>query len=400
MRIYSEVECEHMLSKITMKNFKSFKNSVTVDLMKTNYTILPQNVSDNGVLKGCIFVGANASGKSTIILGVKLLLDFLFSERNLNSGIFLCMFGNSSCYSLSYEFVIMSSTIKYSFEVDTKKSMISEKLYIDERLMLERMGQSAKSYIAEQNGVNYDENDVGKDTLFLRTLYFNTKFASNPTLIAWMDYLKKSIYINMFDKNIIAYGNTEVSVSRYLDQGGCQAINNFFDEYNFEQTIEYAHISKGDGIQFIVGKNDDEKNIFFRRRGTNVPIPFLEESLGNQNLLRILPSFLSVITNGGMLLVDEFSSGFHNELENLMVRYFMEKSDKAQLLFVSHSTNLLSNSILRPDQEYSVEFRGSDGSIVKRFSTEQPRSAQNIEKMYNSGVFGGLPEYQKVENED
>ena len=67
-----------MLSKITLDNFKSFKNKTTIDLAKTNYTILPQNVADNGVLKGCIFVGANASGKSTIILGVKLLLDFPF----------------------------------------------------------------------------------------------------------------------------------------------------------------------------------------------------------------------------------------------------------------------------------------------------------------------------------
>lgn len=67
-----------MLTQITLDNFKSFKNKVTIDLTKTNYTILPQNVADNGVLKGCIFVGANASGKSTVILGVKLLLDFLF----------------------------------------------------------------------------------------------------------------------------------------------------------------------------------------------------------------------------------------------------------------------------------------------------------------------------------
>ena len=142
-----------------------------------------------------------------------------------------------------------------------------------------------------------------------------------------------------------------------------------------------------------------EKGIFFKRKGINVPVPFAEESLGNQNLLRMLPAFLNIIENGGMLLIDEFSSGFHNELENLMVRYFMEKADKAQMLFVSHSTNLLSNSILRPDQEYSVEFRGEEGSTVKRFSTEQPRSAQNIEKMYVSGVFGGLPEYKEVGNE-
>lgn len=389
----------NMLTKITLDNFKSFKNKTTIDLTKTNYTILPQNVAEGGVLKGCIFVGANASGKSTVILGVKLLLDFLFSERNLNSGIFLCMFGDSPRYSLSYEFLTEKKTVKYSFEVDASKNMISEKLWLDDALMLERMGLSAKSYIAEAGGVNYDETDVGKDTLFLRTLYFNTKFASNPVLSAWMDYLKNSIYINMFAKAIISYGKAEVSVARYLDKGGCESINRFFDEYNFEQNIEYEHSSKGGRVRLVVGNDDSEKGIFFKRKGIEVPIPFAEESLGNQNLLRILPAFLNVIQNGGMLLIDEFSSGFHNELENLMVRYFMEKADRAQMLFVSHSTNLLSNSILRPDQEYSVEFRNENGSSVKRFSSEQPRSAQNIEKMYVSGVFGGLPEYKEVNDE-
>ena len=388
-----------MLTQITLDNFKSFKNKVTIDLTKTNYTILPQNVADNGVLKGCIFVGANASGKSTVILGVKLLLDFLFSERNLNSGIFLCMFGDSPRYSLSYEFLIEKKTVKYSFEVDANKNMISEKLYLDDILMLERMGLSAKSYIAESDGVNYNETDVSKDTLFLRTLYFNTKFASNPVLSAWMEYLKNSIYINMFAKTVIPYGNAKVAVARYLDACGCESINRFFDEYHFEQNIEYDHSSKGGRVHFVVGEDDSAKSIFFKRKGIEVPIPFAEESLGNQNLLRILPAFLHVIQNGGMLLIDEFSSGFHNELENLMVRYFMEKADHAQMLFVSHSTNLLSNSILRPDQEYAVEFQNENGSFVKRFSSEQPRSAQNIEKMYISGVFGGLPEYKEVDDE-
>lgn len=388
-----------MLTKITLDNFKSFKNIETIDLMKTNYTILPQNVADNGVLKGCIFVGANASGKSTIILGIKLLLDFLFSERNLNSGIFICMFGDRPRYSLSYEFLIDKENIQYSFEVDPRKSMISEKLYVGNKLMMERMGLSARSYIAEENGVSYDETDVGKDTLFLRTLYFNTKFASNPVLKNWMEYLKKSIYVNMFDKKIISYGKAEVSVARYLDKSGCQSINNFFNEYNFEQNIEYDHSSEGGHVKLIVGNEDSEKDIFFKRKGIEVPIPFSEESLGNQNLLRILPAFLSVIENDGMLLIDEFSSGFHNELENLLVRYFMEKAKYAQMLFVSHSTNLLSNSILRPDQEYAVEFDQENGSSVKRFSSEQPRSAQNIEKMYVSGVFGGLPEYKEVDHE-
>ena len=389
-----------MLTKITLHNFKSFKNTETIDLTKTNYTILPQNVADNGVLKGCIFVGANASGKSTIILGVKLLLDFLFLERNMNSGIFVCMFGDNPCYSLEYDFLIEKKNIHYSFEVDTRKNMISEKLYLEDKLMMERMGLSAKSYIADKNGINYDETDVGKDSLFLRTLYFNTKFASNPVLKSWMEYLKKSIYINMFERRIFSYNNMEVSVTRYLDKGGCQSINKFFNEYNFEQNIEYDHSSEGNHIKMIVGIDESEKDVFFKRKGIDIPIPFSEESLGNQNLLRILPSFLTTIENDGMLLIDEFSSGFHNDLESLLVRYFMEKSKYAQMLFVSHSTNLLSNSILRPDQEYSVEFQRENGSSVKRFSTEQPRSAQNIEKMYVSGVFGGLPDYKEVQHED
>ena len=388
-----------MLTKITLDNFKSFKNETTIDLTRTNYTILPQNVASNGVLKGCIFVGANASGKSTIILGVKLLLDFLFLERNLNSGIFLCMFGNSPHYSLSYEFLIEKKIVRYSFAVDISKNMISEKLLIDDKLMLERMGLSARSFIVDPNGVNYNETDVSKDTLFLRTLYFNTKFSSNSVLNKWMDYLKSSIYINMFARRISSYGTAELEVAKYLDKSGCEAINSFFDECNFEQNIEYDHSSRGGKVRFIVGEDDNEKAIFFKRKGIEVPIPFAEESLGNQNLLRILPAFLYVIQNGGLLLIDEFSSGFHNDLENLMVKYFMEKSDRAQILFISHSTNLLSNSILRPDQEYAVEFQNENGSSVKRFSSEQPRSAQNIEKMYISGVFGGLPKYKEVNDE-
>ena len=388
-----------MLTKITLDNFKSFKNKTVVDLTKTNYTILPQNVADNGVLKGCIFVGANASGKSTIILAVKLLLDLLFSERNINSGMFLCMFGDSNKYSLSYEFLIENKTIRYSFEVDVAKKMISELLYIDNELLLQRMGLSAKSYIADSNGINYDEEDVGKDSLFLRTLYFNTKFASNSTLGSWMDYLKKSFYVNMFKGEIVSYGKRDMTIATYLDNGGCEVINNFFDEYNFEQKVEFVHSTSGGKISFVAGEDEDVKTVFFKRKGIEVPIPFFEESLGNQNLLRILPVFLSAINNGGMLLIDEFSSGFHNELESLLVRYFMEKANHAQMLFVSHSTNLLSNSILRPDQEYSVEFQDQNGSTVRRFSSEQPRSAQNIEKMYVSGVFGGLPGYKEVVDE-
>lgn len=386
-----------MLKKITLDNFRSFKNRVTVELAKTSYNMLSHNAGDNGVLKGCIFVGANGSGKSTIIRGIKLLLDLLFSEKILDLGSFLCVFGERRQYSVEYEFIIENEVIRYSFEVDTEKELISEKLYLGDKMLLDRMGFSAKSYIADSNGADY-RSEVSKDTLFLRTLYFNTKFAFNPVLSAWIDLLKGSAYINMHERQIIHYGKTDVSITRYLDNGFRETVNRFFDDHGFEQSIVINRDTQ-DGTPFSIGDTDIENMILVKHKGINLPIPFAQESVGNQNLLRILPAFLTVIHNGGMLLIDDFSGAFHNDLESLLVRYFMEKSNHSQLLFVSHSTNLLSNSILRPDQEYSVEFRNEEGSSVNRFSSEQPRSAQNIEKMYLSGVFGGLPGYKEVNDE-
>ncbi len=117
------------------------------------------------------------------------------------------------------------------------------------------------------------------------------------------------------------------------------------------------------------------------------------ESLGNQNLLRLLPAIFHCLDNNGILLIDEFSSGFHNYLEELLIRYFMRESKGAQLIFVSHSTNLLSASLLRPDQIYTVDF-DDDGSQLNRISDAKPRPSQDLEQMYLSGRFDGVPDYE------
>lgn len=389
-----------MLEKVIIKNFKSFSKETTVDFAKTNYSILPQNCSEDGILKGVMFVGANASGKSNVIIAIKLLLDMMFMEKNINSGMYKCVFNSDPQYSLNYFFRIAGVTVQYEFIVDINKNIISERLYVDKNMLLDRLGNTARVYITDPNGVIYSEDDVDGETLFLRTLYFNTRFAGNAVLKEWMEYLSNSVYINAFDRMIVSYGKQDLNVINYLKKYGSEKINAFFNEYNFKQNIEYAHESRGENVRMVISGDEGEKNIFFKRNDINEPIPFSMESTGNQNLLRMLPAFLSVVETGGMILIDEFSSGFHNELETLLVKYFMEKAERSQMIFVSHSTNLLSNSILRPDQEYAVEFNGREGTSLKRISSEQPRAAQNIEKMYVSGVFGGLPGYRRDVNED
>ena len=303
-------------------------------------------------------------------------MDLLFSEKDVNYSLFSRLFSEDKSYSLSYEFLIDEHKINYSFEADTRKISIFEKLYVDEELMMERMGLSAKSYIASRNGTVYDETDISNSSLFLRTLYF-----TNQVLQKWMEYLKKTVYINMFDKKLQTYDSSKFDIYTYLKTNGTKTINSFLEEYNFRQTVEYS---------------SNNNAIFFKNKVHNVLIPFDKESSGYKAILYILPVILDSESTNRILLIDNFSGFFHNSLESLLVRYFTKTAKYSQLIFTSNSTNLLSNSILRPDQEYAVEFIPATGSQVHRFSKQQPRIAQNIEKMYLSDIFGGLSAYRKL----
>lgn len=385
-----------MLKRLVMENFLSFKERTEIDFMKTNYTILPSNVSDDKVLKGAIFVGANASGKTNVLRALEFIIDLFFGDsKDNNIYRYNCIFNDLLNYQLEYVFLIDNSEVHYSIKVDYIPHCITEKLSVDNELFFERNGNNAVSYISDKKGIEYSE-EIAEDSSFLRTVYFNTKFAGNAILVKWMNFLKNSISYNLYTKDILSNRKDEFDIIKYLDKEGTGKLNEFFAHYNFEQEVKYDNRVNGEHIDYYL----INKQIFFRRKSIDDPIPFNQESLGNKTLLKILPIFLSAIENNSMLIVDEFSSGFHNDLEELLVRHFMKYAKNSQLFLVSHSTNLLSNSIFRPDQEYSVYFNGANGSKLKRFSDEQPRNAQNVEKMYNSGVFGGLPNYEVVDNED
>ena len=377
-----------MLLRMRLNNFKSFKNSTEIDLSTTNYKILKDtNVYNNDILKGAIFVGGNATGKTNIILALRVLLDMIFSDKIINLGNYKCIFSNKFLIELEYEFSIDESTIQYYISYDAKEKILVEKLYLNNDLVLDRIGSNAQSKITES--ISY--TDLDNDILLLRTIYFNTKFNNFNILKRWFEFLSNSVYLDA-SQRIVLNNDKKLILNKYLDNNGPNEINEFFKEYNFNQQIEYSNQSSGSLVTLKIN-NEYSKEIFFKRDGINEPIPYEWESLGNRNLINMLPAFFKVVKNGGMLIIDEFSSAFHNELERLLIKYFMNNSKNSQIFIVSHSTNLLSNSIFRPDQEYSVEFSQS-GSIINRFSNDKPREAQNIEKMYNSGCFGGKPNYK------
>lgn len=358
-----------MLKKVIMNNFKCFKNEIALDFRKTNYKFLEQN-TDGKILKGALFVGEHACGKTTILQAVRLLPELLFRENSCDLTPYQCIFSEEKVSRLVYEFELDGHEISYSFAF-SGNSFVEEKLLADSRAVLERLGGKSKWIMGKETVLR----DTEDSELFLRQIFLKQEFSGNELLTRWFDELKNSVYIDTYSRRISAFGGESLSAEKYIETHGTEKINEFLKKYGFHYLIRYR------------------EGIFFEQEGRGALIPASMESSGCRTLLNILPGFLQVAERGGLLMIDQFGGGLHNRVEELLVRHMMEKGSGAQLFLTSHSTNLLSNSLLRPDQIFAVERAGDEGGRIHRFSDEQPRVAQNLEKMYLSGVFGGLPSY-------
>jgi len=77
-----------------------------------------------------------------------------------------------------------------------------------------------------------------------------------------------------------------MSIIKYLEDNGVEKINQFFENYNFEYTVDYHKEIKVDNTGNVVDARN-EGLILFKRKGINVPIPYSIESLGNTNVFCI-----------------------------------------------------------------------------------------------------------------
>lgn len=381
-----------MLTSITLKDYTTFISETTFDFTATNYKILEEtNVGKNRVLKGALFVGENASGKTQVLSSILLLLDLLLENAEQNFIMKKSMYTKGTKFSLSYTFNIEGKNIKYDVEFESN-AINSEKLYIDEELKLERLKNSGKSYFGDVK----DNNDINPGLSLVKLEYYNTRFNNDLTLNKWFEFLKNSIYMNCLHGFIKSYNPVKVSeqmIFKYAEGKDATELNNFIDKFGYNSEVVFnKQVSNKDKTMVI---NSDQETICIRKKGTDVAIPLPLESTGNQVFINaILPIQFST-KNDCMIIVDEFSSGLHNELEEALIKYFFNNSKNSQIFFTSHSTNLIDTSIVRPDQIYSFKFDSKKGTLIKRFSDENPRESQNMEKMYLNGVFDGMPKYDK-----
>lgn len=379
-----------MLTKMYLTNFMSFLDRTEFDFMSSKYTILNKtNIYDNTILKGGLFIGPNASGKSNALKGIAFLINLIKGD-GASFGHSRCRFSKQPFVTLEYEFVFFNKRVVYKIESNVKTKSISEEILIDNILVLKRDGNRGELRIGDS--VSIDDN-LDNETLFLRTASFNTgRFPQEPVLRELMNYLQNSYYIDGYNRGA-SWGKT---ITKYAEEYGIDKLNKYLQDFNYDFFLEYGSTSTGKGATISLGTS--EKVVFFKRKTFPFPSIFYDESQGNQVFADMLPNLINILENPGMLIFDEFGNGLHNKLAEQIVKFFMKNANNSQLFITSHDTNLISNSVFRPDQIYLVTFDGSNGSKVTRISKFKPREAQNLEKMYLGGMFEGLPLYEEVQN--
>lgn len=382
-----------MLTKIILKDYTTFINETVFDFKATNYKILEDtNVGENRVLKGALFVGENASGKTQVLEAIKLLLDLFFTNSEQDFISKKSFYTNGTKFSLSYFFDVKGYEIRYDVKF-SNNFIISEKLFKNDDVVIERAKEFGTVYLRDEN---QDIDKIDLQLSLIKQEYYNTRFENDSILNEWFNYLKNSMYINCLDKKICSFNVGMIkqqSIREFLKEKHLSKLNDFLHKLNYMSEIAIAKEMHNSDSSVVI-RNDDDY-VGFKKVGTNIVVPLELESAGNASLFNLILPILFATENDCMLIIDEFSSGLHNDLEEALIKYFYNNSKNSQLFFCSHSTNILDNYLLRPDQIYSFKFDSKKGTLIKRFSDENPRESQNLEKMYLGGVFDGMPHYDK-----
>ncbi len=116
-----------------------------------------------------------------------------------------------------------------------------------------------------------------------------------------------------------------------------------------------------------------------------------EESGGTRALFAFAGPWLDVIENERVLVVDELDTSLHPLLVHYLVKRLHHEGTKAQLIFTTHDTTLLSQKLLRRDQVWFMEKDKRSATRLYPLSDFSPRDNEAVERGYLNGRYGGIP---------
>ena len=117
-----------------------------------------------------------------------------------------------------------------------------------------------------------------------------------------------------------------------------------------------------------------------------------EESDGTMRLLDFIPAFKGLTEMPKVYIIDEMERSLHPLLVKELVKKFsLDEQTKGQLIFTTHESNLLDQSLLRQDEIWFAEKDAQGCTDLYALSAFKEHKSIDIQKGYLSGRYGSIP---------
>jgi hypothetical protein len=394
------------------------------------------------LLKMSSIYGANGAGKSNLIKSLFLLKEMILNEnipKSFTDKQFkLLKPKNKLSQILSVEFFQQGKSFYYAIEINDG-IVFTEELYEsglgkkDDELIFERKTNKDKKTLIkfsekfESNNENLVLKKViekslskpNKPLFKLLTTLENPFLADIETALNWFE---DTLQIVMPDSKPIALAHQididkafreyaeDIMLSFNTGIHGIKPERKKLKEF-FGEEVELDGLLKDieDSPQKMIGKkwNDDEiilvkedeevlvKQLKLEHSGKEDVIADFnldEESDGTVRLLDFIPAFKSVASENKVFIIDEIERSIHPLLIKALVEKFsQDKQSNGQLIFTTHESSLLDQSIFRPDEIWFVEKDKNGCTDIYPLSDFKEHHITNIRKGYLNGRYGSIP---------
>lgn len=400
-----------MITEFSIKNFLSFKNTVTFSMLATSSSGLDDNyirIEDKKILKSSAIYGANASGKSNIFKVLSIVVSMLKDSNNININdklpivpFKLSKETDNSPSEFEIKFIIEKIKYVYGFSADENK-IYEEYLYYypngRETKIFDRSDTDKYSFPQKDEKILRDiEIKNASNKFFLATA---TTWNYEKTKLPYM-FLTKTINIfsNINELRMSSareYIKNENNLRDFALEFLSKADFNIIDYRVIETTLP-KEILEGlpDALKKDIKSIPMVTNVLIKHKNSNTYLTLKEESMGTQIMFFFIPFINDALHNQRVIVVDELDRSLHPYLVELIVQIFNDSTinkNGAQLIFNTHDTNLLNLNLLRRDQIWFTE-KDNDTGISNLYCLNDfsVRKQENIEKGYILGRYGAVP---------
>jgi uncharacterized protein len=428
-----------MLIEFSVGNYRSFKEKVTFSMVAANLVSQDKNLDINNVfavdkelslVKSAAIYGANASGKSNLAKALQFMKWFMVNsskETQSTEAIGVEKFRLSTETDdqpsfFEIVFLLDGQQHRYGFTADREK-VRSEWLYYVPNTRETRLfdRQEDKFNVAKVLKADGIASKTRNNALFLSvSAQFNLNktesilhwLSLNLNLISGLDDTKflndtiKNLFrtdihdeaiklIYRFDLSITGVrqkqNHADLELSNAVSSGKdrkeiLEIMRGSFYTLMSDRAIETTH-QKFNGDREVVSSESFDL--------------LANESAGTQKLFALASFLVDTLKHGQVIIIDEFDARLHPLMSRSIVELFNSNETNphnAQLIVMTHDTNLLSNKIFRRDQIWFTEKDRYGATALYSLAEYKVRNDASFESDYIKGKYGAIPYIQVVES--